>query len=145
MLQYHCVALSERSCDSSTGQEERANVESPIAAVRLQHAMIGLSNKILRDDKRFMVCFSSFPSERLKLDHFSCLIESDLRTVNDLRDLIADAGHSIVDGTHPLIDSMCGPKDFRSGHPSFLLRRLVQPLQRIFHIAPSDKPLPEPL
>ena len=138
MLQCHCVALSERSCDSSTGQEERASVESPIAAVRLQHAMIGLSNKILRNDQRFMICFISFPSERLKLDHFSCLIERDLRTINDLRDLI-------VYGTHPLIDSMCGPKDFRSGHPSFLLRQLVQPLQRIFHITPSDKSLPEPL
>jgi hypothetical protein len=44
MLQFHCVVLSERSCDSSTGQGERASVERPIAAGHLQDT-VGLSNE----------------------------------------------------------------------------------------------------
>ncbi|KAI0291532.1 hypothetical protein BC826DRAFT_1022140 [Russula brevipes] len=34
---------------------------------------------------------------------------------------------------------MCGLQNFRSGHPSFLLCQLVQPVKRIFHIRPSDQ------
>ena len=77
MLQFHCVVLSEQSCDSSTGQGERASVELPIAAGHLQDT-VGLSNEMLGDDERFtrstslavcfMTCFASFPSERFKLN-----------------------------------------------------------------------------
>ena len=73
ILQSHCDELSERRCDSSMGQGERASVEFPVAAGHLQD-MIGLNNEMLEgDDKRFtrstslavcfMTCFVSFPSE----------------------------------------------------------------------------------
>ena len=52
MLRFPCVAPSERSCDSWTGQGERASVELPIAAGHLQQA-VGLSKEILEDNERF--------------------------------------------------------------------------------------------
>jgi hypothetical protein len=87
MLLIHCsrrttpqsryVVLSERSCDSSTGQGERASVELPVGAGHLQDA-IGLSNEMLSDDERFtrstslavcfITCFASFPSEQFELN-----------------------------------------------------------------------------
>jgi hypothetical protein len=36
MLRFHCVVLSEQSCDSSTGQGEKASAERPVAAGHLQ-------------------------------------------------------------------------------------------------------------
>ena len=42
MLHFHCVVLSEQSCDSLTGRGERASVERRIAAGHLQDT-IGLS------------------------------------------------------------------------------------------------------
>ena len=39
------VVLSEQSYDSSTGREERASVERPVAAGHLRHA-VGPSNEI---------------------------------------------------------------------------------------------------
>ena len=42
MLQFQYVVLSERSCDSSMGQEETATVERPVAADHLQ-GTFGLS------------------------------------------------------------------------------------------------------
>jgi hypothetical protein len=44
MLRSHYVVLSEQSCDSSTGQGERANVERPVAAGHLRDT-VGLSNE----------------------------------------------------------------------------------------------------
>ena len=42
-LRFHCVALSEQSCDSSTGQGERASVELPNETGHLQDT-VGTSN-----------------------------------------------------------------------------------------------------
>ena len=68
--------LSERSCDSSTGQGERAIVERPVAVGHLRYT-VGLGNEMLGDDERFarsislavwfMTCFATFPSEGFKL------------------------------------------------------------------------------
>ena len=44
MLLSHGVALSERSCDSLTGQGERASSERPIAAGHLQDT-VGLGSE----------------------------------------------------------------------------------------------------
>jgi hypothetical protein len=44
MLQFHRVELSERSCDSSTGQGERASIERYIAAGPLRDT-VSLSNE----------------------------------------------------------------------------------------------------
>jgi hypothetical protein len=44
MLRFPYVVLSERNCDSLTGQGEIANVERRIAAGHLQYA-VGLSNE----------------------------------------------------------------------------------------------------
>ena len=78
MQRSHYVVLSERNCDLSKGQGERANVECPVAAGRLQYT-VGLGNEILGGDKLFarskslavcfMICFASFPSERFKLNN----------------------------------------------------------------------------
>ena len=46
MLQFHCVVLSEQSCDSWTGRGERASDEYPNAAGRLQNT-VGLGNEML--------------------------------------------------------------------------------------------------
>src|ERR1700733_11322863 len=80
--------------------------------------------------------------------------------MNDLRDLVVNGSHhvgqSVTDADHPIIYnknlfcnspypfvySMRGPQVFRNGHPSFLMRKLVESLQRIFHIRPPDQPLP---
>jgi hypothetical protein len=43
MLPSHCVVLSEQSCDSLTGQEQRASVERPVAVGHLQDT-VGLGN-----------------------------------------------------------------------------------------------------
>ena len=72
-----------------------------------------------------MVFFASFPSEKVQIEYFSGLTENNLRTIDDLRDLVIDAGHSIVYCKHPLIDGMHGFQNFRCGHPSFLLCQLV--------------------
>ena len=52
MLTFHCVVLSERSCDSSTGQGKRASIELPSAADHLQDN-VGPRNKMQEDDERF--------------------------------------------------------------------------------------------
>jgi hypothetical protein len=44
MLRSQAVVLSEQSCDSSTGQGERASVERPVGAGHLQDAVC-LSNE----------------------------------------------------------------------------------------------------
>ena len=44
MLQFHCVAPSERSSDSLMGQGERASVEHPFEADRLEN-IVGLYSK----------------------------------------------------------------------------------------------------
>jgi hypothetical protein len=46
-LQYHYVVLSERSCDSLTGQGGRAIVELPVGADHLQDT-VGLNNEMFR-------------------------------------------------------------------------------------------------
>jgi hypothetical protein len=43
MLRFHYVVLPKRSCGSSTGQGERASVERPFVAGRLQDT-IGIGN-----------------------------------------------------------------------------------------------------
>jgi hypothetical protein len=43
MLRFHYVVLPKRSCGSSTGQGERASVERPFVAGRLQDT-IGIAN-----------------------------------------------------------------------------------------------------
>jgi hypothetical protein len=52
MLQFHCVAPSEQSCDLSTDQGERANIEHPSAAGHLEDS-VSPSNKLQEDDERF--------------------------------------------------------------------------------------------
>ena len=52
MLQFHCDVLSEPSCDSSTGQGERASVERRIGVDRLEDA-VSLRNAVLDDYERF--------------------------------------------------------------------------------------------
>ena len=62
---------------------------------------------------------------------------------------VIDVGHPIIYGKHlfrnppyPLVYSMRRPQVFRNNHPSFLMRKLVQSLYRVFHIGPPDQPLP---
>ena len=59
MLQFHYVVLSERSCDSSTGQGERASVERPVAAGHLQDT-VGLSNERWEKNNKRFILFISF-------------------------------------------------------------------------------------
>lgn len=68
----------------------------------------------------------------VQVGRFSGLSENNLRTINDLGDLVVYAVHFIVynkylfaDSPHPLIDNMSGSQDFRSGHPSFLLGQVI--------------------
>jgi hypothetical protein len=56
MLQFHCVVLSEWSCDSLMGQGERASVERRIAAGHLQDA-VGLSDKNIRSWRTFRLIY----------------------------------------------------------------------------------------
>jgi hypothetical protein len=51
---------------------------------------------------------------------------------------IVDGHHCICDSPHSLINIMRRLQDFCNRHSSFLLCQLVQLLQRIFHIRPSD-------
>ena len=55
-----------------------------------------------------------------------------MRTINDRRDLV-------IDGLHSVINSMRDLQNLCSGHSSLLLRQLVQPLQRILDLSPSDQ------
>jgi hypothetical protein len=57
MLRFPCVEPSERSCDSSTGQGERASVERPVLAGHLQNA-VGLGRKVAENDERFILFIS---------------------------------------------------------------------------------------
>jgi hypothetical protein len=82
----------------------------------------------------------------VQVGHFSGLTKNNLRTINDLGDLVVYAGHSIVynkylfaDSLHPLIDDMRSSQDFHSGHPSFLLGQFIQPLQCICQISSPDE------
>ena len=59
MLQFRCVVLSEQSCDSSTGQGERASVERPVAAGHLQNT-VSLSNERLEKYNKRFILFISF-------------------------------------------------------------------------------------
>ena len=84
MPRFHHVVPSERSCDSLTGQEERASVERPFAVGHLRYT-VSPRNEMIENDERFtwsmslavcfMICFASFPSEQFKLNDFSCLTE----------------------------------------------------------------------
>ena len=56
---------------------------------------------------------------------FRELIEDVSRTGDDLRDLV--------------INNMRYLQILCTGHPSFFLRQLVQPLQPIFDLSPSDQ------
>ena len=54
MLRFLLAVLSERSFGFSTGQEERASVEPPIAVVHL-YDIVGLSNVRRENNKRFVL------------------------------------------------------------------------------------------
>ena len=69
-----------------------------------------------------------------------------MRTINDRRNLVIDSLHSVInsghiirDSGHFVINSIRGLQNLRSGHPSLLLRQLVQPLQRVLDLRPSDQ------
>jgi hypothetical protein len=55
MPRFLYVVLSERSFDSSTGREERASVEPPIAVVHLQD-IVGLGNEMWRGKTNVSTC-----------------------------------------------------------------------------------------
>jgi hypothetical protein len=57
MLQFRCVVLPERSCGSLTGQGEKASVERPVAAGRLQNT-VSLSEEWGKYNKRFILFIS---------------------------------------------------------------------------------------
>ena len=86
MPQFHCVVLSEQSCDLLKDPEGRASGERPVAAGHLRDS-VDPSNEMSENDKRFtwstslavcrMICLASFPSEWLKLNHLSCLTKND--------------------------------------------------------------------
>ena len=67
------------------------------------------------------------------------LTDKNLRTINDLRNLAVDAGHSIVYGARLFPGGVPGPLRFRSGHPSFVICQVFYPLQCIFPIGVSDQ------
>ena len=57
-LQFPYVVLSERSFDSSTGQEEKASVERRVAAGHLQDT-VGIRNeRVGKNNKRFILFIS---------------------------------------------------------------------------------------
>jgi hypothetical protein len=56
MLRFHYVVLPKRSCGSSTGQGERARVERPFVAGRLQDTIsIGNVKWEKNNDERFIL------------------------------------------------------------------------------------------
>jgi hypothetical protein len=69
----------------------------------------------------------------------SGLIDKNLRTINDLRNLVVDAGHSIVYSTRLFPGGVPGPLRFRSGHPSFVICQVFYPVQSIFPKGVSDQ------
>ena len=69
MLQFHCAVLSGQSCDSSTGQEERASVERRIAAGHLKDT-VGLTKRKREKTTNVSSCSSrlTFGEEQLRVE-----------------------------------------------------------------------------
>ena len=57
-LRFHCAVLSEQSCDSLTGQGERASIERRIAAGRLQDIVRSQQQRVKNNNKRFILFIS---------------------------------------------------------------------------------------
>ena len=94
-----------------------------------------------------MTTLVSFPSRYIGVKYILLLTDQKrLRTVNDHRDLVVDAGYLIVDveylildTSHSTVDSMRGIQNLCSYHSDLFVRQLVQPLQPIFYVSLSNQ------
>jgi hypothetical protein len=79
-----------------------------------------------------MTTLASLPSRYVIVKRVLLLTgRRQLRTTNNHPDLVVDTSHSIID----IIRSL---QNLRGCHPNLLIRQLLQSLQRIFYLSPSN-------
>ena len=62
-----------------------------------------------------------------------------MRTVDDRLDFVINPSHFAVHARYFVVDNMCKFQDLCTSHQGLLMRQLVQSLQRVFHISPSQQ------
>jgi hypothetical protein len=94
-----------------------------------------------------MTTLVSLPSRHINAKYILLLTDyKRLRTINDDRDVVVNAGHLIVnveylipDTAYFIIDSMRGFQNLCSYHPDLFICQFVQSRQRIFYLSLSNQ------